>query len=255
MKLLIDYGGTYIRYELNGSYKKIESKNINIVQFIEDKIKQFPIKTVGISFAGQVDDGIMRSAPNIAVPKNFNIKKYFKELYGIDVFIENDLKCAAVAESIYFKCNYIATVYVGTGIGAGFVEKKLIRGYKNLAGELGHIPYKETRFTCGCGKNNCLELTCSGKALSIRNLKNISDDENFRLEFNNALNYAIEVVSILLNPKIIVLGGGVIEHNRVKIEPKLPNFTDVELEISRIKDAPMEGLKFLMKDGAEDERR
>jgi len=248
MNLLIDYGGTFFRFKLGNTYKKLKSNEIDLIEFIEAQINKYNIKNIGISFAGQVNNGKILSAPNIKGLNGFDIKGYFENKYKVNVLIENDLKCAAIAEKFYFKSNHIAVIYVGTGLGAAFIENELIRGFKNLAGELGHIPYKKTSFVCGCGKNNCLELTCSGKAMKLRGIEKLEDDEDFKKEFNNALNYAIEVVSIMLNPKLIVLGGGVIKNNKFKIEPYLPSFTEVKVEMSKLEDGAIEGLEILMKE-------
>jgi predicted NBD/HSP70 family sugar kinase len=248
MKLLIDCGGTYIRYSIGNDVKKIKNSNIDIVDFIEDKIKKYTVDRVGLSFAGQVNNGIILSSPNIKVKEGFDIKNYFEKNYDVELILENDLKCAALAEAQYHNKKNIAVLYVGTGFGAAFIEDgRMIRGYMNLSGEIGHIPYKPTPFMCSCGKNNCLELTCSGKAMSLRGINTLEDDSGFRLEFNNALNYAIEIVSVLLNPEVLVLGGGVIEYNDVHIKPKLPKFTKVDIQISSIKNAAIEGLRLLMK--------
>ena len=250
MKLLIDYGGTFFRSKCCGEYEKLESKNINLIKFIEDKIKRYGIRRVGISFAGQINNGVILSSPNIKGLDGFDIKGYFFKKYGAEIFIENDLKCAATAEKDYFKSDYIAVIYIGTGLGGAFIEKDLIRGYRNLAGELGHIPYKKTPFVCGCGKNNCLELTCSGKAMTLRGFKDLSGND-FKKEFNKSLNYVIEVVSVMLNPEIIVLGGGVVEHNKININPCLPSFTKVRVEISATKNAALKGVELLMQSEVE----
>ncbi len=246
MKLLIDYGGTFFRFKLGSTYKKIKSKDVNLIEFIEDKIKNYEIKRIGIAFAGQVRDGVIISSPNIEGLDETDIKGYFEKRYGVDVLLENDLKCSVVAQKNYFNSDFIAVIYVGTGLGAAFIEKGLIKGFRNLAGELGHIPYKTTPFICGCGKNNCLELTCSGKAMKLRGIKNLDDDESFKKEFNKSLNYAIEVVSILLNPEIIVLGGGVITHNKFDIKPYLPEFTSVKIKTNRLENSAIVGLELLM---------
>ncbi len=246
MELLIDYGGTHFRYSCCGHYEKLLSKDINLVEFIEDMIKKYNVRRIGVAFAGQVNDGKILYSPNIKGLDGFDLKRYFQERFAIDVLLENDLNCAALYEKNYFKSNHIAVIYIGTGVGAAFVDERLIRGVGNLAGELGHIPYKETPFVCGCGKNNCLELTCSGKAMKLRGFDDLSDPE-FSREFFDCLNFAIEVVTILLNPEIVVLGGGVVEHNKLIINPYLPKFTHVRVELSKAKDAVLKGLKLLLR--------
>ncbi len=80
--------------------------------------------------------------------------------------IENDLNSAVLAERLYWKSDNIIAIYIGTGIGAGIISNGiLIKGNLGFAGEIGHIPFKKAPFNCGCGKDNCIELFCSGGAI------------------------------------------------------------------------------------------
>ncbi len=248
MILAIDIGGTFFRYNYNDIYEKIETKNIDVIEKIKELIKKFSPKAVGISFAGQVYEGKIISSPNI------NIKETdLKNFINIPFVLENDLNCAAVAESGYFNEEYLIALYSGTGLGAGIIENgKIIKGYMNLAGEIGHIPYKETPFICGCGKNNCLEFFASGSG--IDKWKKIGVDI-FKDEYMKAILFAIGSLNALFNPKIIVLGGGVITHNlwivdEIKKDLKnyVPKFDKFELKITKLKDASLLGAKILAKE-------
>jgi len=95
-----------------------------------------------------------------------------------------------------------------------------IRGVSNLAGEIGHIPFRDTPFPCGCGKFNCLELSCSGGAIlkwaeylqrSFTKLEELPKDTHKR--FLEGLMYASSTLITLFNPQVLVLGGGVVESN------------------------------------------
>lgn len=250
MNLSIDAGGTNYRAEIldNGTLVKslaIKSADIGLSSWIEMILKEYGmIKNIYIAYAGQIKDGVIISAPNIKID-NHNIKNYFETKYDLQLFIENDLNCAVLAEAEYFKSEDICALYVGTGLGLGVVSsKQLIRGYNGVATEIGHIPYKDALFKCGCGKNNCLELFASGSGViklkqqrlidtsirltELRKSEN-TDEKNIYDEFEKALLYAVGTVITLFNPRILVLGGGIISADE----------DIIEIVISKVKDFAM----------------
>ena len=272
MRLIVDVGGTYLRAKL---YKKkdlqksfrVKSKDISLVNYIDGIVKDYKgIKKIALSFAGQVKDGVILASPNIKTDKK-DIAKYFKKKYNIDLYIQNDLSCAVLAEAKYFKTQNICAIYVGTGIGCGVVSGgRLIDGYMGVSTELGHIPYKESFFRCGCGKTNCLELFCSGVAIK-KMKKHYKLDKDLTLqdlkkqksivykEFEDALVVAVATAITIFNPEIVVLGGGVIESNQKlcdTISKRLKDFAmpialkGVKIKNSKLKDAPMLGASLLI---------
>ncbi|MBL0721279.1 MAG: ROK family protein [Sulfurovum sp.] len=265
-KLFIDIGGTHLRSELEIDNKiikdNISSQDIDLIEFIEAKLTIYPkISFVGISFAGQVNNGHIISSPNIKV-SNHNIKSFFENNYNIKLEIDNDLNCAIRAESNYFKSKFITAIYIGTGLGCAVIDNgKIVTGAYNQSFELGHIPYKKSPFICGCGKSNCIELFVSGLAIERwSDYKNISYD-NINLEnkeikeiFQDALLQAIATAITLSNSQILVLGGGVIKKNPylidwIKKEIKnqvMPNILkDIKIVNSRLKNGAMKGSRLL----------
>lgn len=232
MILAIDAGGTHLRTEIYQDKKLLKSLSAKTSEnplslWIESILKEHEnIKTISISYAGQVKDGVILSAPNITIDKH-DIKSYFEEKYNVEFFIQNDLNCAVLAESLYFKTQDICAIYVGTGLGLGVISgSNIITGSRGVATELGHIPYKETPFRCGCGKNNCIELYASGNALgmwknyhglddslTLKDLKNNTQTKAIYQEFEEALLHGVACAITLFNPKIVVLGGGIINEN------------------------------------------
>lgn len=235
MKLAMDIGGTHIRYQtsINGD-KWSDLVVIKWFDGLEPLFKNMMsinprIKEVGISFAGQVHDGIIESAPNINQHEPIDVTKWFADR-GVVARIDNDLKCAAIAESAYFDEGEMFVIYVGTGFGTAFIKsnRRPLAGSHNLAGECGHVPYKKAPFKCGCGKDNCIELYCSGSGLKKhREYYGLNDlDTLAKLEESNNIN-AMEIVRnfkealvvgtavgiALYNPLRVVFGGGVIHKN------------------------------------------
>ena len=272
MTFAIDAGATYFRgeiYEDDKLLRKIRqtSSQAGLGSWIESILQDNQdIKTICISYAGQIKDGVILSAPNIAIDIH-EIKSYFQKKYHIKLFIQNDVNCAVLAEANYFQEDDICAIYVGTGLGLGVVSSStLITGFSGVATELGHIPYKKAPFKCGCGKDNCLELFISGSALGKwKKYKNI--DETFTLkelrnkpnieiykEFEEALLYAVATVITLFNPKIVVLGGGIIEANKELksiISTRLENYAmpnalyGIKIVNTKLADAPLIGALML----------
>jgi glucokinase len=251
--MVVDIGGTWTRIKTD-KLEKIRTEK-DVFAKIMKKALENNEKIIKISFAGQVENGIIKSAPNIDV-KNFNVKEYF-EKYGINVKIDNDLKCAVRAESEYFKSRNIIAIYCGTGLGMGaIINGALIKGAHNLATEIGHIPYKKAPFKCGCGKNDCVELFASGSGLekwceyenikfqSLEKLKNTHIFKNFL----NAFSFAISTAIILFNPQIAVLGGGVVLSNKWLLDElrlDLPKFTNCEIKLSGLENPCLKGAELL----------
>ena len=273
MNLAVDIGGTWTRacifddFEVQKTFKA-SSQEVGLAKFIENILeKKTDIKTIGISYAGQVQNGIIIDSPNIKVDIA-NIKEYFQTKFDIELFIENDLTCAALAEAKYLKKDYICVLHVGTGLGLGVIDNgRILKGYSNLSAEIGHIPYKKTPLTCGCGRENCIELFASGCGIkkwieylgltckpTLEALKLEKDGKNIAHEFEIALSSAIGTVITLYNPQILVLGGGVIDANpylldiiksKIKSYTLKPTLKDTKIIISSLKDAPLIGAKLL----------
>jgi len=275
MNLAIDAGGTNLRaiiYKTGDELISIKEKSdkIGLAAFIEKiLILHKDIKTIGISYAGQVKDGIIIKAPNIKVDIA-DIKKYFKTKYDIPLYIENDLTCAVIAEAKELKSKNICALYVGTGLGLGSIDDgNIIKGSSNLGCEIGHIPYKKAPFKCGCGRDNCIEnfisgtgitkwinyynLTCEPTLEALKNDKNPNSKKILK-EFEEALFCSIGITITLFNPEILVLGGGVIEANSYLYDKVLSNISNFALKPtlksckivkSQLSNAPLIGASLL----------
>lgn len=277
MKLGIDIGGTYLRYELRENDKTIQkaslkSKETGLCRFIEMILKkEKKIATVFISYAGQIKEGVILASPNIKIDKH-DIKAYIEAKYNVKLFIQNDVNCAVLAEARAYNTKNICAVYVGTGLGLGVVTSSgLLQGNDSIAAELGHIPYKNAPFTCNCGKENCIELFCSGRgllrwkehcklksALSLEQLHQSKNDKAQKIydEFVEAFLYAVGTTITLFNPKVLVLGGGLIMNNRHLheiVEQRIHTYAlplalkNIQITVSELEDAALEGA-FLLKD-------
>lgn len=167
-----------------------------------------------------------------------------------------DLNCVIKAESDYHNETYIAALYVGTGLGTALMDNgHIVRGYNNQAFELGHIPYQKAPFSCGCGRDNCIELFASGSGLKkwIRHNNKLKPQDRVNLNlaqlkidnnplanmFETALLHTISTLITITNSKIVVLGGGVIEKN-----PYLVKFINQNIS-TQVMPASLEGVQIV----------
>jgi glucokinase len=171
--------------------------------------------------------------------KNYPIVDEFRKKYDIPVLLENDCNCAAFAElSNGVGRGYRSIVYVtvSTGVGCGIcVNGALYRGEFGNAGELGHICVEPNGKECACGSRGCLQLYASGTSMATiaeNRAKNeyslLSEKENITAydietavrkddkiavevwdDAMDKLGIAASIIYLLINPGMIVFGGGV----------------------------------------------
>lgn len=163
------------------------------------------------------------------------LKKDLEELLEVPVVLANDANCFALAETHWgivkekaVGATVVFGIILGTGVGGGIVVNgKLWNGHHGIAGEWGHNFLDESGGACYCGKTGCVETILSGPALerfyeSISGTKaTLKEITHYYLsQQNDAAKQTIErltlffgkavsVVTNLLDPDIIVVGGGV----------------------------------------------
>ncbi len=152
------------------------------------------------------------------------------------IVLENDANCFALSEAFDgagFNQEIVFGVILGTGVGGGLVvNKKIINGYNNITGEWGHNQMPQgtndnwNKHDCYCGKKGCIETYLSGPGFSNHFFeqykirldaeqiqKNANDGDQNSLEFIfQYLDYLARGLSQIINildPGVIVLGGGV----------------------------------------------
>jgi glucokinase len=128
------------------------------------------ITAVGVGIAGYVDKAraVVMFAANLAL-LNVNLKAELEDRVGIPVVIENDANAAAWGEFTFgagHDVDDLLLVTVGTGIGGGIVlDGELFRGAFGVAAEIGHVRVVPDGLLCGCGNRGCFEQYASGRAL------------------------------------------------------------------------------------------
>lgn len=129
------------------------------------------LSSVGIGIPGTVDatGKIAVCAPNIGW-HNEPVATYFEEETGFSPFLAQDTRAAAWAEFRNPPMNSkrcVVCVTLGTGIGCGIVlNGNIWHGSFGTAGEIGHIPVRNTGRVCNCGRKDCMESYASGTGMA-----------------------------------------------------------------------------------------
>lgn len=242
-RLVFDIGGTRLRRAVIDSgdnfvlIDKHDTAGADLKTRLETLITQtlgdHEVNFIGISFAGQVQNGAITSAPNVALGglAGLDLPGWLRARFNLAGAVDNDLKCAALAESsLRPHSRALAVLYIGTGLGGALVQEgRIIRGSRNLAGEIGHIPFEKAPFACGCGGAACLELSASGSGVArwcqALNLpaKTLTDvltlapanpkAAQIAARFERGVAHGVQTLAALFNPDTLVLGGGVVLGN------------------------------------------
>ncbi|MBS1933557.1 MAG: ROK family protein [Bacteroidetes bacterium] len=162
-------------------------------------------------------------------------QKDLEEKLGVPVVIANDANCFALAETTLGAvrekapgAKMVFGIIMGTGVGGGVViDGKVWNGHHGIGGEWGHNFLDESGGHCYCGKTGCVETVISGPAtekfyesISGKKISLKQIVENHRAKNDPAatrtierLTYffgrAISVITNILDPDVIVVGGGV----------------------------------------------
>lgn len=190
------------------------------------------ITGLAIGFAGPVEKGIIRSAPNfsdVVFPRPLPLQRLLERRFKVPVLVANDAECFAVGEAVHGagrRRHRVIGLTLGTGVGGGIViDGKSYRGPHHLAGEFGHLPFPTATGRCGCGKVGHLETVLSGPGLSrlyematghheqsatiIRAARKGDPAAKHALEhMSEALVHLLLTVLLTWDPDIIVIGGG-----------------------------------------------
>ena len=239
----IDLGGTKTEgILLDEKFQVIERKRIttnqdkgyaSILELIKNLVSTLRQNTdeqtsIGVCTPGALSKSsgrIKNSNTQCLIGKD--LKSDLQHILNQEISIENDANCFALAESqLGAAQNYgmIFGVIMGTGVGGGLViNDKIHTGRTNIAGEWGHHCIRPDGNDCYCGKNGCVETYISGPALEKKwnalTSDTLSLSEIVKNSKNNAYgiwkrefleNFGISLANVIdiLDPDVIVLGGG-----------------------------------------------
>ncbi|MFN3408013.1 MAG: ROK family protein [Limisphaerales bacterium] len=206
-------------------------------------------KAVGLGAPGAVDfdGGRVIFAPNLPGWKDVPLKKELEKRLELPVFIENDCNIAVLGvheKEFGGKPRNLVGLFIGTGIGGGLIlNGQLFSGATHTAGEIGHMVLAVDGPKCGCGNKGCLEALASRTAIFNRIQQGVKDGQKTiltdllddKLEdlksgdlrkairrgdkfVEKVVEEAAEYIGVavgnlvnVLNPELVVLGGGVMD--------------------------------------------
>ncbi len=214
------------------------------------------VSSIGVGCGGPLDSqtGVIYSPPNLPGWDAYPLKTRLEEQFGVPAFVENDANAAALAEHRFGAGKGYRNVFyitASTGIGSGIIlDGRLYRGTNFSAGEFGHIILAKGGPRCNCGGRGCLEALASGTAIGKRATRaarraphsplarilvsngNVSardvataarlGDALAQKIFSDAACYlGLGITSIihLLNPEIVIIGGGLVKTGSLLFEP------------------------------------
>jgi glucokinase len=196
---------------------------------------------VGIGAAGFVDSRRRRVlfAPNLGW-QDVPFADLVAARLNAPVVLENDANAAAWAEARFGAgagVPDLVLVTVGTGIGGGIVlGGALVRGGFGIAAELGHFPLVRDGRPCPCGQAGCWEQYASGGALTRAARERGVDDVAAACRAGDAtalgclaevgtwLGAGLAAVAAVLDPQLILVGGGVVENGDRLLDPARAEF-------------------------------
>jgi len=205
-----------------------------LVHMMERKAGYRP-ERIGVGTPGTLDPhlGTMRGC-NSECLNGKPLQKDLMQTLGMDVAIANDANCFALAETRqgvvkrdHPKAQVVFGVILGTGVGGGLVvHGKIVHGPHGIGGEWGHNFLDESGGQCYCGKIGCVERVLSGPSLEryyqgltgeavklpdIRSKALKGEDAAVKTlqRLTSLFGKAISVVINIVDPDVIVIGGGV----------------------------------------------
>lgn len=238
-------GKELFRKRLDTPYNDYDGTILTIKNLVDEAEKTLGEKaTVGLGTPGAISPatGLMKNANSTwLIGKPFD--KDLQIALNRPVKIANDADCFAISEAIDGAGKDFSTVWgviIGTGSGSGIVvNKHLLSGPNAIAGEWAHnqLPWANdleisTVGTCYCGKKGCIEQFISGtglkkdyfretgKQLKGHEIVALADngDEKAKIvisRYEDRLARAMASVINILDPNVIVLGGGVSNYKRL----------------------------------------
>jgi len=209
---------------------------------------------IGVGVPGPImsEAGMVVAPPIMPGWDRYPIRTTLEKRWNCPVSLNNDAELGAVGEWAYGAARSaanLAYIKVGTGVGAGLLlDGHIYRGATGSAGEIGHLTIDPNGTLCTCGNRGCLETFASGTAIArlareavAKNqptqlahikrdqitAKNVADEarrgdltaQQIIAEAGAQLGVALAGLVNLINPNMVVVGGGVAQIGDLFLEP------------------------------------
>jgi len=234
-----------------------------IAGVVSELARRHEITAVGVGAAGYIDKSRSKVmfAPNIAW-RDVDLRAGLESRIDLPVVIENDANAAAWGEFQYgagHDVDDLLLITLGTGVGGGLVlDGELYRGAFGVGAEIGHMRIVPNGILCGCGNHGCFEQYASGSAL-VREVRAAAkggsllarrlldqaggdpdaidgpmisaaaaEGDPFAMEaivqLATWLGEGIASLAAVLDPAVVVLGGGVADIGDLLLGPAQASF-------------------------------
>ncbi len=230
---------------------------------LASELRNRQVVAVGVGAAGMVDvsAGVLRYAPNLAW-RELAIAERLRDALALPCQVDNDANAAAWGEFRFGAgrgYRHMLLVTVGTGIGGGIVaDRRLFRGAHGFAAEIGHVVVDPAGPPCGCGNRGCWEQVASGHAIGRLGREAATSGESpviaelaggdpdavtgvtvteaaargdpaaigILAEVGGRLGTGIAGLVNVLDPEVVVVGGGAIAAGELLLEPARAAYAD-----------------------------
>lgn len=228
-------------------------------------LKEEDVHSIGIGSPGIASpiDGMIHYASNLNF-NEVNVRKEIQKYINLNVYVENDANCAALAEVVCGAAKgdkNVVVVTLGTGIGGGIIiDGKVYSGAFCGGGEIGHHVIELNGRPCGCGRKGCWEQYASATALIhdakvaaqenptsqlVQLTEGNLDQMNAKIVFDAAeggdevamkvldqyfkyIAYGVANMAYILQPSTIVIGGG-ISAQKEKLTQPITHYVEQEM--------------------------
>ena len=215
----------------------------------ESGAKRSEILGIGVGSPGIINEktGVVAVSPNISFMKNFPLARKIQKATGMPVVLGNDVNIGLFGEHQFGAAkgySHVVGIFIGTGIGGGLIlNGEIYGGAIGAAGEIGHMQLDPNGPLCGCGRYGCFEALCSRLSIATEAAVMAARQQAPYLlntigtnpldiksgELADAIRHGDRVIQDLirrkaerigvvmanvvnlLNPEMIVLGGGLVE--------------------------------------------
>lgn len=243
----------------------------DIAQAVDNKLAQEGISKddvqgVGIGVPGPVkSNGVVNRCVNLGWGI-VNVEEELGNLTGLKVKAGNDANVAALGEmwqGAAKGCKDVIMVTLGTGVGGGIiVDGKVVAGFNGAGGEIGHITVNHDEIeACNCGQYGCLEQYTSATGIvrvAKRKLAKTNDETTLRGfadltakdvfdeakagdavalglvdEVCGILGSTLSNIACVVDPEVVVIGGGVSKAGNILIESIQKHFVETSFHACR----------------------
>jgi glucokinase len=207
------------------------------------QIAPVKIAGIGIGVPGTVsaDQRVALDCPNLRALDGLDVPDRFEEHFGIPAFMHNDAYCAALGELRYGAGREYSNILVatlGTGVGGGIaLDNRVVRGPRQILGEIGHIIIDPDGPPCTCGTNGCLEAIVGRDGIIAKAREGLANNPDSALSrqidavtpqliaqlatqgdtycrsiidwIGECVGIALASATVVCDPDVILIGGGI----------------------------------------------